>query len=105
MQPISQPERHNDMVYLHLSLPELLLTKLREDGSNSGDTHPVKVGIRLAKNGKVPRVIDIEAPHPVVNTNRRVYRKVRVDMGEVFYAPVRNLKPELDTKYSVVEIK
>ncbi len=83
----------------------LLLPKLREDGSNSGDTHPVKVGIRLAKNGKVPRVIDIEAPHPVVNSNRRVYRKVRVDMGEVFYAPVRNLKPELDTKYSVVEIK
>lgn len=84
----------------------LVLPVLNEDGSNSGFTKVIKLGIRLEKDGKLPKVIDIDAPHPVLHHRDRViYRKIRVDMSRVSCAYVRNLKANLDTKYVVVENK
>ena len=84
----------------------LLIPELNEDGTNSIHTRGIKLGIRLDDEGKVPGLIDLHVPHPIVNHRDRVlYRRIRVDMSTVNYAPVRNLKPELDTRYDIVETK
>ena len=82
----------------------LLIPEVNEDGTNSIHTRGIKLGIRLPEDGKVPKLIDLYVPHPIIgHRDRVIYRKIRVDMSMVTYASVRNLKPELDTRYEVVE--
>ena len=82
----------------------ILVPEVNEDGTNSEHTRSIKLGIRLPEDGKVPKLIDIYVPHPIRGYRDRViYRKIRVDMSLVTSAFVRNLKPELDTRYEIVD--
>ena len=84
----------------------LMLPVLNADGSKTAFTKIVKMGIRLPDDGVVPRLIDVEAPHSVLNQRGKViYRTVRVDMTNVTYASVRSLKSHLEVKYVIVKDK